>query len=98
MIKLPNYCSCSELSVFPKNWKSKNARITINWYIKYRYYDPRLVQPRQVVLKGMNQFKNLVERQDATVIQSQDYTNTPDYYLKFMSISAETCSSVKIMS
>ncbi len=66
MINLPNNCYCSDFNVFPKNWKSKNAKTTVNWYIKYRFYDSKYQQPKQVMVKGMNQFKTLPERQQAT--------------------------------
>ena len=67
MINLPNGCSSSELKVYPKNWQSKSAKITSNWYIKYRFYDPRFASPKQVMIKGMNQFKDLSGRQGATL-------------------------------
>ncbi len=67
MINLPNGCKCSNLSIYPKNWKSKTAKISIDWYIIYRFYDPRFQKPKQVMLKGMNQFKTLAERQEATL-------------------------------
>jgi len=67
MINLPNGCSCSNLSVFPKNWKSKNAKVLIDWYIIYRFYDPRFKKPKQVKVKRMNSFKALLERQVATL-------------------------------
>lgn len=35
MITLPNGCSCSNLSVYPKNWQSKNAKVNKNWYIDF---------------------------------------------------------------
>ena len=66
MITLPNGCSCSKISVYPKNWQSKNAKVKNDWYIMYRFYDPRYPKPRQVMVKGMNQFKRLSERQEAT--------------------------------
>jgi integrase len=66
MITLPNGCKCSKLVVYPKNWQSKNAKISSNWYIKYRFYDPRHHIPKQVMVKRMNQYKTLLERQEAT--------------------------------
>lgn len=66
MVTLPNGCTCSKLSVYPKNWQSKTAKITLDWYITYRFYDPRFPKPKQVMVKGMNQFKSLSERQEAT--------------------------------
>lgn len=66
MITLPNSCTCSNLSVSPTNWQSKNAKVTKDWYIMYRFYDPRYPKPKQVMVKGMNQYKKLSERQEAT--------------------------------
>ncbi|MEI9911741.1 MAG: hypothetical protein WDO71_20090 [Bacteroidota bacterium] len=66
MVNLPNGCSCSNLSVYPKNWQSKTAKVSFDWYIMYRFYDPKFQKPKQVMVKGMNQFKILPERQKAT--------------------------------
>lgn len=64
--QLPNGCSVSELSVFPSDWHTKKAKVNIKWYIKYRFYDPLQSKPKQIVLKGMNPFKSLFERQEET--------------------------------
>jgi integrase len=66
MITLPNGCSCSKLVVYPKNWQTKSARVNRGWFIKYRFYDPNYPTPKQVMVKGMNQFKTVPERQRAT--------------------------------
>ena len=66
MINLPNGCKCSSLSVYPKNWQSKNASLKKEWYLSYRFYDPLFAKPKQVLVQGMNQFKTLTERQEAT--------------------------------
>lgn len=66
MINLPNGCKCSTISVHPKNWQSKSAKTTKDWYIKYRFYHPEYPQPKQVMVKGMNHFKQLSQRQEAT--------------------------------
>ena len=63
----PNGSTVPAISVCPKNWKSKAAKISIDWYIIYRFYDPRFKKPKQVMMKGMNQFKTLAERQEATL-------------------------------
>jgi integrase len=65
MITLPNDCSCSKLAVSPRNWQTKNAKFNKDWYIMYRFYDPRFTKPKQVMVKGMNHYKKLVERQEA---------------------------------
>ena len=66
MILLTNGCKCSKLSVYPKDWESKKAKISFNWHIAYRFYDPNYNKPKQVMIKGMNQFNSLSERQLAT--------------------------------
>jgi spore germination cell wall hydrolase CwlJ-like protein len=66
MTTLPNGCTCSKLSVTPKNWQSKSAKLNNGWFIIYRFYDSRNQKPKQVMVKGMNQLKNLQERQEAT--------------------------------
>jgi integrase len=66
MIKLANGCSCSEPSVYPKNWASQKAKLSPKWYITYRFYDPGQGKPKQVTLKGMNKYKSLQERQTVT--------------------------------
>jgi len=63
---LPNGCTVSELSVFPSDWYTKRAKINTKWYIMYRFYDPLQAKPKQVMLKGMNSFKTLIERQEET--------------------------------
>lgn len=72
MVTLPNGCYCSEFSVFPKNWKQSNASTKKDWYINYRFYDPTVtdgqgkIKPKQCIIKGMNRFKLLAERRQAT--------------------------------
>lgn len=63
---LPNDCSCSEPKVIPKNWKSPGASTKKNWVIHYRFYDPEFPTPKQVKIKGMNEFADLKHRQDFT--------------------------------
>lgn len=66
MLPLPNGCSCSKISVHPKNWKSGNPSLQQDWYIHYRFYDPAMDRPKQVIIKGMNSFKDLTSRRSAT--------------------------------
>lgn len=72
MINLPSSCHCSELKVHPKNWLSTKASIKKDWYIFYRFYDPafknndKFNYGKLVVLKGMNHFKTVLERQSQT--------------------------------
>src|SRR3954454_24461478 len=62
-LKLLNGCSCSVLAVTPQNWHTKAAKVTIKWCISYRFYDRRYSKPKQIRLRGMNDFKTLAERQ-----------------------------------
>ena len=67
MISLPNNCNCSELTVNPKNWKTcKISGIARNWHIQYYFYDTSLNKRKFVRIKGMNRFKTLTERREAT--------------------------------
>jgi integrase len=61
--KLKNGCSISKLSVSPKNWQTKSAKVSIDWVISYRFYQPDMSKPKQVLIRGMNSFKKLEERQ-----------------------------------
>ena len=67
MISLPHGCNCSELSVNPKNWKTcKASALAQNWYIQYYFYDTAVKKKKFVIIKGMNRFKILDERREAT--------------------------------
>lgn len=67
-IFLDNGCSCSQVKAFPKTWERPNASIKKDWYIYYRFYDP--TNPKKggylKIIKRMNDFKTLRERQQAT--------------------------------
>lgn len=69
-IKLAFGCSCSEPIVSPLTWDRVNASTRKDWFIHYRFYDPQFINtdkyPYQVVVKGMNCFKSVKERQEAT--------------------------------
>lgn len=71
MILLPNGCHMSTPSVFPKNWRVAKSTKD-QWCIVYRFYDPafrdnpKFKHGKQVRLRGMNEFKNVQERKDAT--------------------------------
>jgi integrase len=56
----------SAMSVKPKNWQTKKASLVNDWFIFYRFYDSRFPKPKQVMIKGMNSFKTLLERQKET--------------------------------
>ena len=68
MITLPHGCNCSELSVTPKDWKiCKSSALARNWHIQYYFYDNALNKRKFVLVKGMNRFKTLQERRQATI-------------------------------
>ena len=72
MLQLPSGCSCSTtLSVFPKNWKTGGPSLLQKaWRIQYYFRDPSdPTSPkygRLQIIKGMNTFKTLAERRQAT--------------------------------
>ena len=67
MISLPHNCNCSDLTVNPKNWKTcKASTLERIWYIQYYFYDTTIKQRKFVVIKGMNRFKSLEDRREAT--------------------------------
>lgn len=70
MINLPNKCRCSELTVYPKNWKTSKASTKIKWFIAFRFYDPNYLSEypkgKQVHIKGMNSTTVLSERRKIT--------------------------------
>ncbi len=68
MILLPNGCRCSPLTVFPKNWQSARPDISRPWRIIYRFYDPAFAKPKQVAIRGMNEYKNISDRRAVTKV------------------------------
>lgn len=61
MILLPNGCTMSTPVVFPANWKTPTkASMKLNWYISYRFYDPKFSDKfpkgKQRFVKHMNRF------------------------------------------
>jgi len=72
MIKLPFECYCSDLKVHPKNWQSPKASMKKDWYVYYRFYDPsfkenpKFRKGKLVIIKGMNQYKAIQDRQTDT--------------------------------
>lgn len=69
MNQLPFSCYCSDLKVHPKNWQSPKVSLKKDWYVYYRFYDPafkdipKFKKGKLVIIKGMNQFKTITERQ-----------------------------------
>lgn len=77
MISLPNGCSRSVISVSPKNWNTTKASVKKKWKIHYRFYDPAYKNDpklwgKQFPIRGMNKFKELLQRQAATKILLED--------------------------
>lgn len=74
-ILLPNGCYCSKLSVFPKDWNKGNPDLSKQWYISYRFHDPIRPRPKQVIIKGMNEYRTLTERRDIvkTLLEQEMY-------------------------
>ena len=69
MLQLPNGCSCSKPSIYPKNWNRIGASAKQNWYIQYYFYDPRFKQEngkakgKLIIYKGgINEYKTVTER------------------------------------
>ncbi len=87
MILLPHGCSCSEPSVTPKNWK-KGGKYLLkkNWRIHYYFRDPEFKDKypygKMISIKGMNHFKTLEERREATqfLIDEEIYSLKVDGY------------------
>lgn len=65
MLITPDGARMGKILVYPSNWKSKSASISVPWYIKYRLYYPGS-KPKQIVIKGMNRFSLLRDRQEET--------------------------------
>lgn len=68
---LPNGCKCSNLLVYPKNWKKGNKTLlNQQWRITYRFYDPKYegtkLWGKPVTVRRMNEFKILSQRKQAT--------------------------------
>jgi len=82
MITLPNNCKCSSLTIFLKNWYTKQAKTHIDWNITYRFYDRGFPKPKQAMIKGMNHLKDLLDRQvpDLLVLLAQTATRNDSCY------------------
>ncbi|HET6255885.1 MAG TPA: hypothetical protein VFE32_17540 [Puia sp.] len=67
---LPNGCHIGKLSVHPLDWDQPTADISIEWYIHYRFHDPRFKgrwpKGYPVKVRNMNTSKILVQRQRIT--------------------------------
>jgi len=77
MILLAPGCSMSAPSVNPKDWKTcKKDALSKTWYIQYYFRDERYrdkyPKGKYFLIKGMNAFKTLAERREATAAYLQD--------------------------
>lgn len=86
MIHLIEGCYASDIKVKPANWETEKASIKKKWYIYYRFYDPRHKEDypkgKLRILKGMNEFNTLEERQTATkafIKQQEDILKVQHY-------------------
>ncbi len=71
MLKLPSGCACSEPTVFPKNWKLAGANVKLKWRVQFYFYDPQNPDPKKrkkfcLIKGGINTFKTLEEKREAT--------------------------------
>ncbi len=83
MIKLPNGCSMSAISVYPNNWDKPKASIKKIWHIQYYFYDPAFKHDKRykygkrcIIKNGINRIKVLEERQDVVreMMETELYT------------------------
>ncbi len=70
---LLNGCKATNPSVTPKNWKTGGKKIlSRDWIIHFYFKDPNFSEKypngKQIRIKGMNEFKTLGERREATEI------------------------------
>lgn len=72
MLQLLNNCRAGSMSVFPENWKTQKANPRLNWRITYWFYDDNLKVKKQVVMKGMNGYSTLQDKQAATQVLLDD--------------------------
>lgn len=73
IISLSNGCSATYPTPIPKNWKTASKEALLKeWIIYYYFFDPlhqeQYPRGKRVRIKGMNEFKTLGERREATEI------------------------------
>jgi integrase len=72
-MQLPNNCKIGKIGVTPKNWHTPQANIKKDWRIFYEFYpDCNLKESQQVVIRGMNKYKTLSQRQESVRILIAD--------------------------
>src|SRR5687767_4951239 len=108
MIQLPNGRKAGKFGVHPKNWESKTADPSLNWYVSYRYYESG-VSKQRILRDNVNRFKTVEEKQkiirtliraelNALMgIEEQEMTvrEAFDYALKNISVSERTQKDIK---
>lgn len=63
---LPNGCECTTPQITPKNWKKGGKELLLkDWRVQYYFYDEK-GKKHQIRKKGMNEFKTLRDRREAT--------------------------------
>lgn len=71
----PKKGTADELTVFPSNWKNKNASVKKPWYIFFRFFDPlhkdRYPNGKLVPIRGMNDHNCAGKRREATEVIMQ---------------------------
>jgi len=104
MIFLPNGCKASTPSVFPKNWQPISANMKLTRYIHYRFHDPSIPKPKQVLIKGMNIYSLRSERKHATstllnnelnLLLTQGYNPIKNSYTVLENADVSCCSPGK---
>lgn len=71
MNHLPIDCSCSDLTVTPKDWKTNPNTIKRKWHIQYYFYNPFLKDDSKykygkfVLIKAMNRLKTISDLRGA---------------------------------
>lgn len=64
---LPNGCSCSDLTVTPGNWLTKEADTKTDWVICYTFFDPDHVKGVRKQVRGyINELKDVSDRRALT--------------------------------
>lgn len=65
-IQLPHKCSCTEISVTPANWLTKEASTETDWVMCYTFFDPDYPKGLRKQVRGMNDSKDLSARRKVT--------------------------------
>ena len=64
MQQLMNNCRAGKMNVFPSDWETDQANPNCKWYISYRFYDDNLKQSKLIIIKGMNRYVALKDKQN----------------------------------